>query len=412
MKYGPREVDRLATGRKGGAFPFRASPSILKTPASLARNPDSAAQDSRLSSAIGIARVLCILGIVYVHAWTGLPSGDLAQQTGTPQGILRWALIDLLGRGAVPLLSVVSGWLVAESLAKRGWRTFLAGKARTVLLPMVAWNAIAILLVSGAAWLGWIQAPLPTTLWWTIDELFCLASPNDINVQMSFLRDLFVCMALAPLLVRLPTWALGLAALGVLIWSVSGFAFVLLLRPAILLFFIAGIVARRHDLAARAAVRPMFLTGSAYALLAGVQIWLETVGIARGVNDPLLLASIDLVMRGVTALFFWTIAWRLAGSRLGPGLVALEPYAFLMFSAHLIMIWLGGPLIGRLTGPLGAPLYPVFLLAQPLLVLGGTLLLGRMLVSTSPTMSRLLSGGRLTGDNENRGPLNLTPRMR
>lgn len=356
--------------------------------------------------------MLCILGIVYVHAWTGLPSGGLAQQTGTPQGVLRWALIDLLGRGAVPLLSVVSGWLVAESLARRGWRIFLATKARTVLLPMVAWNAIAILLVSGAAWLGWIQAPLPTTLWWTIDELLCLASPNDINVQMSFLRDLFVCMALALLLVRLPTWALGLAALGVLIWSVSGFAFVLLLRPAILLFFIAGIVARRHDLAVRAARRPLIVTGGAYLLLAAVQIWLETAGIARGVDDPVLLASIDLVMRGVTALFFWSIAWRLAGSRFGPALLGLEPYAFLMFSAHLIMIWLGGPLVGRLTGPLGSALYPAFLLAQPLLVLGGTLLLGRVLMSTSPALAALLSGGRLKGDDDRRRPLNLNPDTR
>jgi hypothetical protein len=369
-------------------------------------------RERHLSSAIGIARVLCILGIVYVHAWTGLPSGDLAQQAGTPQGILRWALIDLLGRGAVPLLSIVSGWLVAESLAKRGWRPFLGTKARTILLPMVAWNAIAILLVSGAAWLGWIQAPLPTTLWWTIDELLCLASPNDINVQMSFLRDLFVCMTLAPLLVRLPGWALGVAALVALAWSVSGFAFVLLLRPAILVFFIAGIVARRHGLAARAASQPLLLTGSAYALLAAVQIWLETVGIAAGVNNPLLLSSIDLMMRSVTALFFWSIAWRLASSRSGPGLLGFEPYAFLMFSAHLIMIWLGGPLIGRLTGPLGAPLYPVFLLAQPLLVLGGTLLLGRLLVSASPSLAALLSGGRIKSDDGSRRPLNLKPDTR
>lgn len=339
--------------------------------------------------------MLCILGIVYVHAWTGLPGGDLASLNDTPQGILRWALIDLLGRGAVPLLSVISGWLVAASLIKRGWRSFLPAKARTILLPMVLWNALAILLVSGAGRLGWIQAPMPTTLWWTIDELFCLASPNDINVQMSFLRDLFVCMALAPLLVRLPGWALGLAAVATLAWSVSGFAFILLLRPSILLFFIAGILARRHDLAAWAATQPMIVTGGAYTLLAAVQIWLETVGIARGVDNPLLLSSVDLTMRGVTALFFWSIAWRLANSRFAGALLHLEPYVFLMFSAHLIMIWLGGPLIGQLTGPLGAPLYPVFLIVQPLLVLGATLLLGRMLAATFPSLATVLSGGRL-----------------
>ncbi|MDQ8756282.1 acyltransferase [Sphingosinicella sp. LHD-64] len=356
--------------------------------------------------------MLCILGIVYVHAWTGLPGGDLARLNDTPQGILRWALIDLLGRGAVPLLSVISGWLVAASLARRGWRSFLPAKARTIILPMILWNAFAIVLVSGAARLGWIQAPMPTTLWWTIDELLCLASPNDINVQMSFLRDLFVCMLLAPLLMRLPNWALGIAALVALAWSVSGVAFVLLLRPAILLFFIAGILARRRDLAAWVAMQPMAVTGVAYALLAALQIWLETAGIARGVDNPLLLSSIDLAMRCVTALFFWSIAWRLAGSRFTGALLGLEPFAFLMFSAHLIMIWLGGPLIGRLTGPLGAPLYPVFLLVQPLLVLAATLLLGRLLAATSPALATVLSGGRLKPAAEVDRPADLRPHTR
>lgn len=340
--------------------------------------------------------MLCILGIVYVHAWTGLAGDDLARMNDTGQGLLRWALIDLLGRSAVPLLSIVSGWLVAASLTRQGLRTFLATKTRTILFPMIAWNAIAILLVSGAAALGWIQAPLPTTLWWTIDELFCLATPNDINVQMSFLRDLFVCMLMAPLLVRLPGWALGATAAAALAWSVSGFAFVLLLRPAILLFFVIGLMVRRGDLAARAAALPVALTGGAYALFAAVQIWLETVGIARGVNDPVLLASTDLLMRLVTALFFWSVAWRLATSRAAPALLRVEPYAFLMFCAHLIMMWLGGPLVGRVTGPLGTPLYPAFLIVQPLLVLIATILLGRTLSAVWPTGAALLSGGRLS----------------
>jgi hypothetical protein len=350
----------------------------------------------QLSASIGIARVLCILGIVYVHAWTGLAGGDLVKLNDTPQGMLRWSLIELLGRSSVPLLSIISGWLVAASLARRSWQSFLGGKAQAILAPMVLWNAIAIMLVSGAAWLGWIKAPMPTTWWWTIDELFCLATPDDINVQMSFLRDLFICMLAAPLLVRLPNWALGMLAAIATGWVLSGFSFVLLLRPSILLFFIVGILTRRHNLAAFMASRPIMLVGSAYVAIASVLVWLETIGIARGINDPTLLTSIDLLMRCITALFFWSIAWRLAASRAGQFLLRFEPYMFLMFCSHLIMMWLGGPLIGQLTGTMGSPFYPAFLLVQPVLVLGATLLLGRGLMIVSPAAATLLSGGRLS----------------
>jgi len=71
--------------------------------------------------------------IVYVHAWTGQVGDVLERLHGTPQGLLRWALIELLGRSAVPLLSVISGWLAGASLARRGWPAFAAGKARTIL---------------------------------------------------------------------------------------------------------------------------------------------------------------------------------------------------------------------------------------------------------------------------------------
>jgi hypothetical protein len=357
--------------------------------------PNRSEQASTLSASIGIARVMCLLGIVYVHAWTGLVGSDLVSQNDTPQGLLRWSLIELLGRSSVPLLSIISGWLGAASLARRSWPGFLAGKARTILAPMMLWNAIAIMLVSGAAWLGWIQAPMPTTWRWTIDELLCLATPDDINVQMSFLRDLFICMLAAPLLVRLPNWTLGVLAAVTIGWVVSGVSFVLLLRPTILLFFIMGIVARRQNLAAWMAFRPMGLVGGAYAVFAAVLVWLETVGEVHGIKDPTLLASVDLMMRFTTALFFWAIAWRLAGSRAGQMLLRLEPYAFLMFCSHLIMVWLGGPFIGQWTGPMGAPLYPAFLLVQPLLVMAATVLLGRILVAISPSTATMLSGGRL-----------------
>src|SRR5690606_13232653 len=148
---------------------------------------------------------------------------------------------------------------------------FILGKARTLLAPMVAWNALAIGLVSGAALMGLIRAPIPHSWWWTLDELFCLASPNDINVQTPFLRDLFVCMALAPWLARAPRWGLAAAGAAALAWAVSGAGSPILLRPAILFFFIAGLAVRRLDLAARVGRAPWAAAAAPYLVLTAVR---------------------------------------------------------------------------------------------------------------------------------------------
>ena len=350
---------------------------------------------ARLSGAIAIARVICVLGVVYVHAWTGLGGMQLVEADATGQGAMRWALMELLGRSAVPLLGMISGWLVAGSACSRPYSRFLSGKARTILLPLLLWNMLAMLIVSGGAWLGWLLAPVPRSIGEALNQLLCLASPNEVNVQMAFLRDLFVCMALAPLLARLPVKWLALAGGVAAAWAVSGLMVPILLRPAILLFFIVGILARRGRWELRAVGAPLGLTAIAFGVCAltkaGLSAWAAPVGMAH----PHMMAAFDLVLRIAAALFFWRVAWELAGRGSGALLQRLEPYAFLIFSAHLIMIWLAGPLIGGVTGPLGSPFYPVFLLLQPVMVAVAGVALGRVLMIAAPRAAWLLSGGRL-----------------
>lgn len=368
--------------------------SLLKLPDSRAPFPDSL-HAARISGAIAISRVICILGVVYVHAWTGLDGTQLALADGSGQGIMRWVLMEFLGRSAVPLLGMISGWLVAGSAWSRSFGSFLEGKARTILLPMLLWNILAMVIVSGGGWLGWLQTPVPGSIGAALDQLLCLTSPNETNVQMAFLRDLFVCMALAPLLVRMPgKWLvlIGAAAVG---WAVSGIMFPLLLRPTILLFFILGILVRRGRLELRAAGAPLglaaFVFGLCALIKAGLSAWAAPVGVAH----PQMMAAFDIVLRISAALFFWRLAWHLAGRDSAAILLRVEPYAFLIFSAHLIMVWLAGPLIGHLTGPLGSPFYPVFFVLQPLMAAAAGVALGQLLMIAVPRAAWLLSGGRL-----------------
>src|SRR3546814_12432704 len=89
----------------------------------------------------------CIFGVVYVHAWTGLDGGRLTLADSSTQGVFRWVLMELLGRSAVPLLGMISGWLVAGSASHRTYGAFIGGKPRTSLLPMLMWNLLACMMI-------------------------------------------------------------------------------------------------------------------------------------------------------------------------------------------------------------------------------------------------------------------------
>ena len=348
---------------------------------------------ARRSDAIAIARVICILGVVYVHAWTGLSGQDLEMMRGTVQEDLRWGLMEIFGRSAVPLLGLISGWLVSGSARTRDWTSHVARKARTILLPMLLWNAVAILFVSGAAWLLGLSAPLPQSIDWLAQEMFIINRNPDINVQMPFLRDLFLCMVAAPLLVRLPNWSLMLIAAGAALCQIWGLGPPVLMRASILFFFTMGMLARREGWAERGAAIPLL---PAILPFAGLMVMQLFVSVKAGAGlSPLMLSSLDMAVRIAATVCFWRIAWVLAASPARGLLLRVEPYAFFLFCAHLILIWLGGPLLGSLFGRMGSPLYPIYLIAQPFLVLAVVILIGNLLRRLSPAMAGLLSGGRL-----------------
>ena len=348
-----------------------------------------------VSRAIGIARLICILGIVYVHAWTGLGGDAMAAHAGTSQDMLRWTVVELFGRSAVPLLSVVSGWLIGRSLARHGPRRFLQGKARALLVPMLSWNVLAMVLVVGAGMLGMPNLPLLGGAEWLADNLLNLTRSGDINVQTAFLRDLFVCMLAAPLLLRLPTRALLLIIAATSIWVVGGWQLYLLLRPGILLFFVIGIIARREGLAQRIGDLWPWMVAAPFLAVLPVKIWLSVRFEANVGDGPVLVNGVDLLMRASAALLVWRGAMALSRRSVGNRILAFERYAFFLFCSHLLFMWLIAPAIGLLTGPMGSPGWPIVFLVQPLLALGFAMAVALILEALAPRAADMLSGGRL-----------------
>lgn len=388
-------------GMPSGGFPQ--SGSTLSAAASEKNRPGREFRHD----AISIARVICILGVVYVHAWTGLSGHELQLARGSGQENLRWFLMEAFGRSAVPLLGLISGWLVAGSARTRDWRSHIRRKAHTILLPMVLWNVLALLLVCGSAWLFDMSAPIPPSLGWIVEEVLILTRNPDVDVQMPFLRDLFLCMVIAPLLVRMPGWALAVVVVLAASSQMLGVGPPLILRPAILMSFTLGIIARREGVAERTAAWPLPLAAAPFALLLPVQLWL-----AMQVDAPrtgIWVSGLDLLVRLAASLCFWRLSCTLARSPLSGALLKIEPFMFFLFCSHLILIWLGGPLLGEVFGKLGSPDYPAYLLTQPLLVLACVVALGSLLRLSAPGLALVLSGGRLgppgqTTRNERRAP--------
>ncbi|HEY0270169.1 MAG TPA: acyltransferase family protein, partial [Sphingomonas sp.] len=264
--------------------------------------------------------------------------------------------------------------------------------------PMLLWNGIGLALVSGFATWGRLKAPVPSGIGEALDWIGCVTRPNPINVQISFLRDLFLCMCAAPLLARLPTRGLWLAWGVALAWSIAIVPWPILLRPPILLFFVTGMLARRAGLAERIATWPLWACTLPYLLLVPVKIWLSADAAGWWMSHVAAANAIDLPMRFAAALALWRVALALAPGRLGRLLLLRgERYAFLLFCCHLVLIWLIGPVIGHAVGKLGAPGYPFYLLLQPLLALGATVLVALALERVSRPLAGLLSGGRLSG---------------
>jgi hypothetical protein len=200
-------------------------------------------------------------------------------------------------------------------------------------------------------------------------------------------------MIAAPLFVRLPGRLLLMIAVVAVVAQIMGWGPPVLMRPSILFFFVMGIIARREGLADRVAALPWAVAAPPFLMLMAAQLYFSLHPSPGG--PGLGLAVLDMAVRVAAAMFFWRLAWLLAASPARGLLLRIEPYAFFLFCSHLILIWLGGPLLGLLFGKMGSPLYPAYLLVQPLLVLVAVVLLGSLLSRAAPGLARLLSGGRL-----------------
>lgn len=161
--------------------------------------------NSLQSKTIEWLRFFCIWAVVLLHA-AGRPleGKDIISYKYGAYDTIRIFFSEGLCRVAVPIFFLMSGYLFFVGLEE--WRTDvwidkIKRRGRTLLLPYLLWNLIAIgfpLIKPYAVFLKGGEWP-DVTIWWNlIGGLRAFWSP--LNYPLWFMRDLMVFIVLSPIL--------------------------------------------------------------------------------------------------------------------------------------------------------------------------------------------------------------------
>lgn len=344
-----------------------------------------------ISESIRVARVIGILGLVIIHVppWR-IDLGDPPRAIGAFDLIFLYCQ-ELFGRASVPLLSVISGYLMVHQHGAIGLLSRLRKKGRSLLAPLVGWNLIAILLTAALS----RHLPYTTPRQWA-DALFAFSAEPAIH-PLYFLRDIFLCALLFPL-IRLAVDRAPIATLAlVAILSLAGWTYPVFVGSGPLLFFTAGVAIALGKLSAE----PDRLHQQMIVVAALLAPGFTTAVMARMLIDP---ASADWLKHPFTvglfvericgAWFVWIAARWTLRQQWNPLIQTIEPFIFIIFCSHVL--WLGAAwhLLEAAGMGYNDPLYPLFFFTAPLQALGAGLAVAAILRRLSPVLLGLLSGGR------------------
>ncbi len=368
--------------------------------------------DPLLSRRLACARVLCILGMIWVHVpGAALDGAGRALDPGAVGASLQALLVEGPGRASAALLSVISGWLCAQTLlGGRLAAAMIRARARTVLVPMWSWGVVTIAFYALVSLFrptflsahGPIDAAL--VMRWVNSVAFLTEAPSGPTLHLSFMRDLFVCALIAPLLLA------GLRRAPLLLLCVTGSLYladvssVLVLRPLVLFAFCIGLWLRFAGVATQG-VDARFPLWLALAGVTTLAIVCSNGGAFAGADALLGRAGLDLresvlypANRVFGSLAVWAFTLRLASSRAGIRVAHAMPWIFTAYCSHFLVLgilWAGllepAGLAGNQLG------FGLWFLCAPLLALGVARAIVIVLAAHAPTALTLAFGlGRAT----------------
>ncbi|MFK0383810.1 acyltransferase [Agrobacterium sp. NPDC090273] len=357
--------------------------------------------DQNLSSRINLMRILLISGIVFVH----VPHDPDTSPFLGLYGFFDWLRVflgDALFRIGVPCLSAISGYL----LFRRGMSEFdypatIRSKSKTVLLPFLLWNGALFLAIMLLQHFDLSVGYFPDIWNATPREIVSHGMAIEtlpVNVPLYFLRDLFACILLSPILAFLMRrFALPTLAVLLLITAVPDVTIFIVQKKSILFSFSLGIALALHRVDVKAldpfALPIMLLTLVASAALA-------TGLYFTGPEFTFWLSLSRNLLAVFGAIGFWASSALLIRSRLGQRLAQTGSLSFWIFCAHyplLVLMWM----VWNKAGP---DFYPAFYVGATLVAFVILVVSNTQVRKHLPALYALLTGSRsgkrkITGDS-------------
>lgn len=334
--------------------------------------------DKDISRRIWITRYLMVIGIIVLH----LPPFQSLRELGTSFfDVTRAFFAHGVFRATVPVLTVLSGFLVFHYQLQLKPLKLLAKKSSSVLLPLIIWNIPPVIAIFLAQRYSFVSHDFTATLYpvepmnWVNALTGFLGVPA--NYPLAFLRDLFAVSLLSPLywlfLKRTPYLGL-LLVLVAYYFNLDG---PIVLRNTMLVsFYIGGLAATQHwDLT--------YLDRHAK--------WLLMLFVAICMAIAIFDAPIRNFLRLVSPFLVWPSICLIVNTRFGDFLHRNSDSSFFTFLAHgpiILVMWL---VYQRL--PLEAPYFLYWLLAPPLTVYIA-ILLSNPFRKLLPRTASIVLGGR------------------
>lgn len=339
---------------------------------------------------IAMLRYLMIVGIVVLHTPPYVPVTEIGPGLFD---FVKAFFQSAAFRATVPMLTLISGYLLFRSGLDQQWMQLLKKKVRTIVLPFLVFNLVVLAGAFGAQSLFGLRmsyqlVPVDLALW--IDAAFGIRQ-SPINYPLNFLRDLIVLMALAPLLglaLRSRPW-LGFAV--VILVFYNNLDGMLVLRDVMpIMFYLGGMAATRkwNLLALDRFALPCL------ALFVALCIGLVYFRIAN-----------TTYFRFLAPLLIWPAVSLLHGTRAGRWLQSQSKISFFIFLAHAPLLLVLSVVYQKLGS--GIP-YPLYWFAIPFVIVGILSLLYHALMRICPRLFAPMIGAELP-DGRGKAPAASVP---
>ncbi len=309
---------------------------------------------------IDLARLICIFFMMYVHVNPGKSSGSYV--TNGDAYFLGTALIDIMGRCSVPLLSLISGYLLLKG--NRPLKEIAKIKALKLLIPMIFWSIMFILLrdASDYLFLGHIKDDLKfLNVWFWLSDVLGILGPTA-NLSLFFIRDLFISLIILYAFARY-----------ISIWMITIFTFIcvitavelnpIIFRPSILFFASIGAAISQSKFSlidisnkklCTMLLLALFFLKTSIAIINNVEVITYS-----GALDDLVNRSIVIIV-AVMALRF-AARWKFTAK-----LASLSGFSFVTFLSHTIVFGIMWKTMIFLGMRAQDPSYTIFFLTAPI----------------------------------------------